>query len=619
MNKEFTAAGIALRIWFVTALLAGALLGLFILINDRSPEWFIVFLAMLGSLIASLPAFIGLLVAIYPIKQFGQNLQRRFLVLCLFQLLLCLAYGVAATFLNFFAGVVPWVSKDQFIIIGIAITALLFACSMIATWYHLKALVSYFGPYYNADTSGSTIYHQILSHTIKHNHIMEPSQPTLPAKASSNRILYKGLITAGLILLMLVPTLFISNLIEEREARQKEVVKEVSSKWATEQTLAGPFLTVPYKTTSVNSDGKTVQHVNNLVLLANNLVVNAAVEHEERPRSIYKVLLYKTAAEFSGAFKIKFPTDFDIANADFSNARLCFALTDYKGIEEEIYVNFNGEKLLLSPGLPVSGFGRSGLSVPVNLTAVNIAESIPFSMQLKIKGSEQLHFMPLSANSKFIVQSAWPSPSFDGNSLPGKRTINDKGFTAEWSYNQANLPFGTVALENAFADKDIAFGVSFVQPSDQYNKTMRSVKYGILFIGLTFAFFFIIELMQNRPFHPVQYVLVGLALVIFYTLLLSISEYILFDYAYGIAAVATIFLISLYAKGHFKSWSTAAIFFGLLSCLYTFIFILIRLEDTALLVGSIGLFAVLSMVMYASRKINWYGNSAEQLTPAPVS
>ena len=149
-----------------------------------------------------------------------------------------------------------------------------------------------------------------------------------------------------------------------------------------------------------------------------------------------------------------------------------------------------------------------------------------------------------------------------------------------------------------------------------YNKTMRSVKYAILFIGLTFAFFFIIELMQHKPFHPVQYVLVGLALVIFYTLLLSISEYILFDYAYLVAALATIFLITFYAKGHFESWKTAGIFFGLLSCLYSFIFILIRLEDTALLVGSIGLFIVLALVMYTSRKINWYGNTPT-LAPKP--
>ncbi|RYD72254.1 MAG: cell envelope integrity protein CreD, partial [Sphingobacteriales bacterium] len=247
--------------------------------------------------------------------------------------------------------------------------------------------------------------------------------------------------------------------------------------------------------------------------------------------------------------------------------------------------------------------------VPVKINPTQLATGLAFDMQVKIKGSEQLHFIPMSASSKFNLQSTWPSPSFDGEMLPTERTITTQGFTSKWSFNQANLPFATVFKENTIADKKMDFGVSLVQPADQYGKTMRSVKYAILFIGLTFAFFFIIELMQKKAFHPVQYVLVGLALVIFYTLLLSISEYIAFDYAYLVAALATILLITLYAKGHFKSWKTAGIFFSLLSLLYAFIFVLIRLEDTALLVGSIGLFIVLALVMFASRKINWYGNT----------
>ena len=199
--------------------------------------------------------------------------------------------------------------------------------------------------------------------------------------------------------------------------------------------------------------------------------------------------------------------------------------------------------------------------------------------------------------------------SFDGNSLPTQRTVSDSGFKAQWSFNRANLAFGTVVKSGALKIGTTAFGVSLVQPADQYNKTTRSVKYSVLLIGLTFALFFIIELMQKNPLHPVQYVLVGLALVIFYTLLLSISEYILFDFAYLTAAAATVLLISLYAKSHFKTWKSAAVFGSLLSALYGFIFILIRLEDTALLIGSIGLFIILALVMYGSRKIEWYSNN----------
>jgi inner membrane protein len=257
----------------------------------------------------------------------------------------------------------------------------------------------------------------------------------------------------------------------------------------------------------------------------------------------------------------------------------------------------------------VQDLGEVGLSVPIKLSAEALKGSIPFAMQLKLKGSEQLHFLPLSSNSKFEILSTWTSPSFDGNSLPNEWKYIDTGFKAKWNFIKANLPFGTVVREGSLKAASTAFGVSLVQPADQYSKTTRSVKYAILLIGLTFALFFIIELMQKKPLHPVQYVLVGLALVIFYTLLLSISEYMLFDYAYLTAALATILLITFYAKSHFNNWKSASIFGILLTCLYAFIFILIRLEDAALLVGSIGLFIILALVMFGSRKINWYGNT----------
>lgn len=441
---------------------------------------------------------------------------------------------------------------------------------------------------------------------------METFTPTNPSSNHSNRILLKGIITGGLILLMLIPTLFIQNLISERQQRQKEVVKEVSSKWASAQNLSGPFLTVPYTRFVPGENGKIIPKKTNVILLPQNLIVQSEMSPEKRMRSIYNVLLYKSNTDFSGSFNIKLPQDIDIANLDFANTKLCVAFSDFMGIEKEVNVNVNGENLLLNPGLPVNDFGDAGLSVPIKFSAEDLQKSIPFHFNINLKGSEQLHFMPLSATAHFKIQSAWPSPSFDGNLLPASRSVTDKGFEAEWNFNQANLPFGTVIEENTIKDKgtQLAFGVSLVQPASQYDKTSRSVKYALLFIGLTFAFFFIIELMQHKPFHPVQYVLVGLGLVIFYTLLLSISEYILFDYAYLISALATILLITFYAKGHFRSWKTASIFFGLLSSLYGFIFVLISLEDTALIVGSIGLFLILALAMYASRKINWYGNSA---------
>jgi inner membrane protein len=429
---------------------------------------------------------------------------------------------------------------------------------------------------------------------------------------SSNKILIKGLITGFLILIMMIPTLFIGNLVSEREQRQKQVATEVSSKWASGQTLTGPYLFIPYKSYHTDKDGKTVEDNEHLWLLPDNLHVVGNIQHEIRPRSIYKVLLYRAGLKNNGNFVIRLPKDIDTKNVQWEESKICFGISDFRGIEERLAINFNGAEYELSPGLPENDINEKGLFAPVSLTAADTGKNISFDLNLKIKGSGQLHFVPLSGNSDFSLQSGWNSPSFDGNNLPSERTVTDNGFTAKWKFNKANLPFGTVIKDFKYDQSSISFGVTLLELADQYAKTNRCVKYAILFIGLTFSLFFIVELMQKKPVHPVQYILIGLALVIFYTLLLSISEFMLFDYAYGIAALATILLISFYARGHFRNWKSAGIFGGVLSVLYAFIFILIQLEDTALLVGSIGLFIVLALVMYASRNINWYGTNETQ-------
>ena len=220
-------------------------------------------------------------------------------------------------------------------------------------------------------------------------------------------------------------------------------------------------------------------------------------------------------------------------------------------------------------------------------------------------------FLPLSGNSTYLIKSTWASPSFTGSVLPDIRSISDSGFSAQWKFNKANLPYGTVLKDINPNELDINFGITLLQPADQYAKTERSVKYAILFIGLTFGLFFIVEITRKQSVHPLQYILIGLALVIFYTLLLSISEFIHFDIAYVVSAVAVITMITLYAKQLFDNWRSAFLAGGILAMQYAFIFVLIRLEDTALLVGSIGLFIVLGLVMYASRKIDWYGKNAQ--------
>ena len=616
MKKEYTTVGIALRLWLLTSVIFTLGLGIIFLFLNSHELFIAGGFVMLASIIGSLPAFVIILAYLFLIKTIELKWQSKFFRLLFVQFGITICYGLFAAAINIPTRLLFERSHD-FLDPFLCVTAGLFACSCIASFIILKIIAYYFSDGMTDGPSFSYTFFLLFQHTSKNKPTMETfdheQQPQhMPQQQTqSNKLLIKGLITGGLILLMLIPTIFINNIITERAQRQADVVKEVSSKWASAQTISGPYLVIPYAESVVNSEGKSIVEKKQLILLANDLNVDGKIFPEERPRSIYKVLLYKSDLKLSGSFKPKWPIDINTANIDFANTRLCFGISDFKGIEEEIKVNFNNQLLPLSPGLPLSDLDTVGLSVPVSFNLEAINAGISFSMQVKIKGSEQLHFMPLSANSTFKLGSIWPNPSFDGNVLPNERDVSQDGFIAKWNFNQANIPFGTVLKQGFINKTNLAFGVSMVQPADQYDKTMRCVKYAILFIGLTFALFFIIEIMQRKAFHPVQYVLVGLALVIFYTLLLSISEYVLFDQAYFIASAATVLLISFYARSHFASWKTGAVFFITLGLLYGFIFILIRLEDTALLVGSIGLFIVLALVMYASRKINWYGRNSE--------
>jgi inner membrane protein len=429
-----------------------------------------------------------------------------------------------------------------------------------------------------------------------------PLTPTV-----TNSIFTKAVFTGILILVMLIPTFFISKLVQERQERYAAVVQEVSSKWAAAQTISAPFITVPYKKVVLNNDGKAVYENNTLVLLANKVDANSAVFAEPRKRSIYSVLLYKSTTKVNANFGFSIPASINLADIDFTKASINIAVSDYKGIEEEAKATINGSSVVLNVTPSIVDFGETVLSAPIALSQELLNTGVAFSTQLKLKGSESLHFIAASAAATYSINSAWSNPSFIGNFLPTQRTVKDSGFAATWTFNKANMPFA-MAFE-ASSVKNLqsnTVGVNLIQSVNNYDKTTRSIKYAILIIGLSLALFFITEVMQKKPLHLVQYLLIGMALVIFYTLLLSLSEYVSFISSYSIAAAATIVLIGVYLHAHFKNISSTALFVAILSSLYVFVYVLINLEDTALLIGSIGLFIVLSLAMYASRKINWH-------------
>ena len=590
---------VSARIWFLCSVILS--LGSLIVSLCLQPAiWYIFIPVLIASLTGGLPVFIVLMFILPMIARNKGSFSYLFLLVSLACAFCSLLYGYAGYLLMQFPirrSNLFW--TDRLNMLG-SITGVLFLTAMLSLLLSIKQLQRYF--------MQSITYNKNQTNKMETTNYSENDHSETKS-SQSNKIFMKGIITAALILVMMIPTIFINNLVQERQERQESVVKEVNSRWAKEQTLTGPYIYLPFKVNGVDSQNKPYETTSHILIIPDNLHVEGRIEHELRLRSIYKVLLYRAKLTDKGDIIIKVPKDIQPDLIKWSDARICFGISDFKGIEEKLMVRLNGADLELSPGLPSNEINETGLSSPISLSPADIGRSLSFSMEIKIKGSQMLHFVPFSGNSDFTLESSWPNPSFDGNNLPNERKVTDSGFNAKWIFNKANLPFGTILRDFKFDESTLAFGVTMVEPADQYAKTNRSIKYAILVIGLTFSLFFIIELMQHIPIHPIQYVLIGLALVIFYCLLLPISEFLLFDIAYLMAAVSTILLVGLYAKSHFQNWKSAGIFSGILTLLYGFIFVLIRLEDTALLVGSIGLFIILAITMYASKKVNWYGKS----------
>jgi inner membrane protein len=425
-----------------------------------------------------------------------------------------------------------------------------------------------------------------------------------PKFTESNKVLIKAAIIAFLIFLLLIPSAFISSLVKERAERQEEVMKDVSSKWATPQVINGPILMLPYFDVDNNGNKSTIKK--KAYFLPDKLKINGKIQPQERKRSIYSITLYTADVALSGTFN-----KLDLAalkiipeNVEWSEAQLLIGLNDPSGLEDEAMLNWNNSNKTIESTVTENNIIGNGL---VTNIACNPVENFNFNIHLKFKGSEYLYFTPAGKTTSVNIQSPWKNPKFDGKYLAdsNSKPVNG-GFNSQWKIPQTARVIPQSWIEERTNLTSYAFGVRLIQPIDTYAKTDRAVKYALLFIGLSFTIFFLIEILQKHQIHPLQYFLVGIALTVFYTLLLSLSEYLGFNLAYAIAVLATISLIGLYVWNIFKAGKIALGFTLALSALYGYIFFLIQLQDYALLFGSIGLFFVVALVMYSSRKVDWY-------------
>lgn len=414
-----------------------------------------------------------------------------------------------------------------------------------------------------------------------------------------------------LVLILMLPNALIRELINERQYRQDEATMSVSQSWGGPQTITGPVLSIPYTSWIEQENGKRTGIQEIAHFLPEQLTVDGDVRHEIRQKGIYDVILFQSGLQLKGHFPKPDFTALHINPDDvqWDQAKLSLGISGMSGIKSAINLDWNGQTLQMEPGTADPKLLASGVSTGVSLDAPE--ETLPFSLPLTINGSSFLHFEPVGKQTDVSLRSDWHSPSFEGAFLPDPREISANGFSASWQVLDLNRNYPQSWKNGTFNLGDAAFGVRLVQPVDEYLKNDRSAKYAILVIGLTFMIYFFFEILRKFHIHPFQYFLIGLALSVFYLLLLSLSEYIGFNLAYLIATLATIGLIAGYSTSFLKSAAMTLQLTMLLTAIYGFIFIVLQLEDYALLAGSVGIFAALAAVMYYSRKVDWYAIGEE--------
>lgn len=457
-------------------------------------------------------------------------------------------------------------------------------------------------------------------------------------------LLFKSIIVAVLMLLIGIPLMMIQSTISERMRFRDMAVRSIAADSVSEQTILGPVLVIPYSETYEQEeviDSATKRTVLRKYVLQhrhyvypNELKLIGNVDTDHRYRGIHKVLVYSGLHTLSGDFVLPgleaLARDKTVSHITPGTPYMSLGLSDTRGLRNFPSIHWNGKAYEFKQESKLRSFPH-GLHAPLAAMDLQHAETVKFSLELAIDGIERMSFIPLAKNNHVTLTSKWPHPQFGGRFLPSpkERKIDQNGFSASWNISSlsSNAQQQLSAMESG-RKKDAAtddpaaaqaapyldsFSVAFIEPINVYSQADRAVKYGMLFVALTFAAFFLFEVLKSLPIHPVQYTLVGLALALFFLLLVSLSEHINFVHAYLIAGAACITLIGIYLSYALHSWKRGMGFGTALTLLYGVLFGLLQSENNALIMGSILLFAVLSAIMLVTRKVDWYqlGKSAD--------
>lgn len=428
----------------------------------------------------------------------------------------------------------------------------------------------------------------------------------------------KLMMVGALTIVLLLPLAFVQDLISERNQRKTEIMDEVSTIWGKDIMFYGPILKVPYKS---NVSTKIINEKTGAITLQNDSKTNYAyffpnelknktnvLKNEKLKRGIYSPIVFNANLNFEGNF-----SNLDFAkmgiseeNIYWDKASIIIKTTNLKSIKSELLIQLNGQKLLFEPTNNNEEYSIiSAQSFNYNALAKN--QLLDFKFSINYNGSNSLKFIPIGKTTSVSIDSDWESPSFEGSfaATDATKKISDSGFHADWKILAINRTFSQQYNNTLPNLDDYLFGVKLIQTVDEYQQNERASKYGFLVIGLTFLLFYLIQTISKINIHIFQYSMIGIALILFYTLLIAITEHSSFSLAYSLSSIAVIALITSYSVSILQNKKFPVLIGSSLVVLYSFIFVIIQLEDYALLVGSIGLFFILATVMYFSRKIEW--------------
>ncbi len=434
----------------------------------------------------------------------------------------------------------------------------------------------------------------------------------------------KLILVCGLALLMAIPAGFVWALIYDRSNDAQGAVMEVSQLRGGEQTLMGPFIIVPYDRDVVIDDKVQTQR-GSVTLYAETGATNAVLSTETLHRGLHDVPVYSAEAIYAAQFRPAriseaAPSD---ARIRWPEARLFMTVTDPRGARV-VQMTLDGQPLDAEPvdsvpnvhGQSVSYQSLVGARIPWLQEQAD--RTLEATANFTVTGAQRISFAAFARDTTISLTGDWPSPSFEGGVLPDEREITDEGFSATW-----RIPYLARGAAGAGADimVDNLFNLSpavrLLDEANPYQSIQRALKYAPMFLGLVFLTYFLFETTSGRRAHPAQYILVGLAQLVFYLLLLSVSEVIGFTAGFIVAAVGTVLTLALYAGSVFGSRDAALKALGVFTALYVLIYTLLRLEEYALLAGSIASFLAIAGAMYMTRNLDWYGvGKGEPSSPA---